>query len=150
MEAVFIVLVAHLLLTAAYAGFQWTVQIVVYRQFTAVPAAVFTDYERSHQRRISLVVGPLFAGQVMTTIGVLSVGSPGPAWLRIASAMMVGFILAVTAFLAVPLHRRLSVRFDPAAFTALLRVDMARTIAASLSAVLACAMLLGPAVSAGG
>jgi len=55
-----------LLLTAAaaYAGFQWTVHVVVYRQFSAVPPAAFGEYERLHQRRISYVVGPLFVALI--------------------------------------------------------------------------------------
>ncbi len=46
----------HLALTAAYAGFQWTVRGVVYPQFDQVPAEAFAAYERRHQQRISRVV----------------------------------------------------------------------------------------------
>ena len=53
-------LVAHLLLVGAYAGFQWTVRVVVYPQFALVPPDRFAPDELAHQRRIRRVVGPLF------------------------------------------------------------------------------------------
>ena len=64
MDSVPAVLMVYLAAAAGYAGFQWTVHVVVYRQFSAVPPASFGAYERSHQRRISFVVGPLFAALV--------------------------------------------------------------------------------------
>jgi hypothetical protein len=72
----------HLAVTAAYAGFQWTVRGVVYPQFDQVPAVAFGTYERRHQQRISRVVGPLFAGQLVTTAWLLvapPTGTPLPA-----------------------------------------------------------------------
>jgi hypothetical protein len=57
MGAVSVLLIVHLVLTAAYAGFQWTVQVLVYRQFPLVPPAAFAAYEAAHQRRVGFVVG---------------------------------------------------------------------------------------------
>ena len=65
-------LAVHLALTAAYAGFQWTVRALVYPQFALVPPTVFPAYERRHQERITRVVGPLFAGQGVTTAWLLA------------------------------------------------------------------------------
>ncbi len=115
---------------AAYAGFQWTVQWVVYPQFALVPPLAFTEYERVHQRRISHVVGPLFAALVLST-GWLAVNGPaGPAAAAVAVGL-VAVVLGVTAFVAVPLHRRLSAGWDPAAHRSLLRADLVRTAAAT-------------------
>jgi hypothetical protein len=60
-------LVVNLALSAAYAGFQWTVRVLVYPQFAQVPPDAFAGYGRSHQRRVTRVVGPLFVGQGATT-----------------------------------------------------------------------------------
>ena len=99
---------------ATYAGFQWTVQLVVYRQFAAVPAAAFADFERAHQRRISVLVAPLFAALVLST-GWLLIDRPAavPGWAAVAAAALVAIVIGMTAFGAVPLHRRLSAGWDP-------------------------------------
>lgn len=125
---------------AAYAGFQWTVQVVVYRQFSAVPPDAFADYELSHQRRISYLVGPLFAALV-GTVGWLIVDPPPSIawWATLLAGAAVALILGVTAFGAVPRHRRLSVGWDAAAYHGLLRADLVRTLAATAVLVLALA-----------
>jgi hypothetical protein len=131
-EPVPIVLTAFLAAGTAYAGFQWTVHLVVYRQFAAVPAAAFADYEGAHQRRISVLVAPLFAALVLST-GWLLIDRPAavPGWAALAAAAMVAVIIGVTAFGAVPLHRRLGAGWDAAAYRRLLRVDLVRTLAAT-------------------
>ncbi len=125
-------LAVHLALTAAYAGFQWTVRIVVYPQFARVPPAAFAAYERSHQRLVSRVVGPIFAGQGLTTLLLLVVRPAAVPLLPVlAGAALLAAVLGVTAFLAVPLHRRLDAGWDPAAHRRLLRVDGVRVAAAT-------------------
>ena len=124
--------VLHLVLTAAYAGFQWTVRGVVYPQFDQVPAGSFGAYERKHQQRISRVVGPLFAGQLVTTALLLVARPPGvPLPAVLAGAACLGGVLLLTAAGAVPQHRRLSAGWDGEAFRRLLRVDTARAVAAT-------------------
>ncbi|MGS0688545.1 DUF1772 domain-containing protein [Nakamurella sp. GG22] len=127
-----IVLTVFLAAGAAYAGFQWTVHLVVYRQFPLVPAAAFADYEQGHQRRISMLVGPLFAALVIST-GWLLIDRPVTVagWAAATAAALVAVIIGMTAFGAVPLHRRLSVGWDPDAYRGLLRVDLVRTLAAT-------------------
>lgn len=131
----------HLLAVAAYAGFQWTVQVVVYRQFPRV--ADFVPYERAHQRLVSRVVGPLFAAQLVTTTLLLAVRPGGLPWAYpLASGALLGVVLALTAFVAVPLHGRLGHGFDEAAWRRLLRADAARTAAATVNAALALVVAL--------
>ena len=137
-------LAVHLALTAAYAGFQWTVRALVYPQFALVPAAAFPAYERRHQRRITWVVGPLFAGQVGTTLWLLAArpaGTPLPAVL--AGAACLAVVLGVTGLGAVPLHRRLDRAWDDAAHRRLLRVDTVRALAATAGTGAALWALLG-------
>ena len=126
-------LVVHLVLTAAYAGFQWTVRVLVYPQFARVPAGAFAAYERSHQRLVTRVVGPLFAGQGVTTLLLLALRPAGvPMLPLLAGAACLAAVLGSTAFLAVPLHRRLDAGWDPDAHRRLLRVDGLRVAAATL------------------
>ena len=136
-------LAVHLALTAAYAGFQWTVRALVYPQFALVPPAVFPAYERRHQQRITRVVGPLFAGQGVTTSWLLAArpeGTPLPAVL--AGAACLAVVLAATALGAVPLHRRLGEAWDDGAHRRLLRVDTLRAVAATAGTVAALWALL--------
>ena len=137
-------LAVHLALTAAYAGFQWTVRALVYPQFALVPPAAFPAYERRHQQRISRVVGPLFAGQGVTTLWLLvdrPQGTPLPAVL--AGAACLAIVLAATALGAVPLHRRLGEAWDDGAHRRLLRVDTVRAVAATAGTAAAGWALLG-------
>ena len=124
-------LALHLALTAAYAGFQWTVRALVYPQFAEVPSAGFPAYERRHQQRISRIVGPLFVGQGVTTLWLLVDRPPGiPLSGVLLSAAWLAVVLGATGLLAVPLHRRLGERWDAAAHRRLLRVDTVRLGAA--------------------
>lgn len=141
------VLVAHLVATAAYAGFQWTVHLVVYRQLPAVPRSpmgAFEAYERQHQRLITPLVGVLFGALTITTVLLLVLAPAGsPLWLRVTAAAMLLIVVGVTGLLAVPEHRRLSDGWDPAAYRRLLRVDLARTVAATVNVAAAAALLAG-------
>lgn len=136
-------LVVHLALVAAYAGFQWTVRVLVYPQFARVPPAAFPAYERGHQRLVTRVVGPLFAGQGITTLLLLAVRPEGVPLLPVlAGAACLAAVLGVTAFLAVPLHRRLDAGWDARAHRRLLRVDGVRVAAATAGALAAAWALL--------
>jgi hypothetical protein len=129
---------------AAYAGFQWTVHLVVYPQFALVPPEAFAEYERRHQQRISYVVGPLFTVLIVGAGWQLAERPAGTAWALVA-ALLVATVLGVTAFVAVPLHRRLSAGWDAAAHGALLRADLVRTVAAAaLLGTAVLIVLLGP------
>lgn len=138
------VLIAYLVSTAAYAGFQWTVQSVVYRQFPSVPSAAFADYERQHQRRITVVVGPLFAA-LAGCVGWLAIARPPTVgwWAVGLAAGLLAIILGLTAFLAVPMHRRLSAGWDEPAYCRLIQVDLIRAITATAQVVLAVVLIAG-------
>ncbi len=90
------------------------------------------------------MVGPLFAGQGVTTLWLLAdrpAGTPLPAVL--AGAACLGVILAVTALGAVPVHRRLGEAWDGAAHRRLLRIDTPRAVAATAGTTAALVALLG-------
>ena len=135
-------LAVHLLVVSAYAGFQWTVRVLVYPQFAAVPPAGFAGYERSHQTRIARVVGPLFAAQAVTTGWLLVDRPPGtPLGLVLTGAVLYGAVLLVTGLVAVPLHRRLDVGWDAAAHRRLLRADALRVALATAGVLVALALV---------
>ena len=135
-----LVLVCYLVAAAGYAAFQWTVHILIYRQFAVVPVDAFPAYEREHQRRISFLVGPLFTALTISTGWLLVDRPPGVAlWAILLAGALVAGILAATAFVAVPLHARLSKGWDTASYRRLLRADLARTLAATGTLVLAIA-----------
>ena len=136
-------LALHLLVVSTYAGFQWTVRVLVYPQFAAVPPAGFAAYERSHQRRITVVVGPLFAGQA-GTVGWLLADRPAgtPLPLVLAAAGTYAALLLVTALVAVPLHRRLGERWDAVAHRRLLRADTLRAGLATVATGIALALVV--------
>ncbi|HST99920.1 MAG TPA: DUF1772 domain-containing protein [Geodermatophilus sp.] len=137
-------LAVHLALTAAYAGFQWTVRALVYPQFALVPPAAFPAYERRHQQRITRVVAPLFAGQGVTTSWLLAARPEGTPLLPVLlGAACLAVVLGATALGAVPLHRRLGTAWDVATYRRLLRVDTVRALAATAGSAAALAALLG-------
>lgn len=117
--------------SSLYTGFQWTIRVVVYPQFNNVPPADFVAYEQSHQQRVAVAVGPLFAALVLCSAAML-VRPPqqGQPWVPILLAVLVALLLGVTAFSAVPLHRRLSTGFDVDAHRRLLQVDAVRLLIA--------------------
>lgn len=90
------------------------------------------------------MVGPLFAGQGVTTLWLLA-DRPGgtPPLPVLAGAACLAVVLAATALGAVPLHRRLAESWDDAAHRWLLRVDTVRAVAATAGTVAALAALLG-------
>jgi hypothetical protein len=123
---------AHLVATSAYAGFQVTIRWVAYPQLAHVPGPPFAPYLAGYQRRVTRVVGPLFAALVLTT-GLVVLDGGLPLTGRIAAAALLATVLAATAFGAVPQHSRLARGWDDAAHRRLLAVDTVRVVAALLA-----------------
>ena len=136
-------LAVHLALAAAYAGFQWTVRALVYPQMTMVPPEAFPAYEHRHQRLVVRVVGPLFAGQAVTTLWLLVDRPAGTPLLAVlASAACLAVVLELTALGAVPQHRRLDRGWDPAVHRRLVHVDTLRALTATAGVAAALWLLL--------
>ncbi len=131
--------IALLTSAALYGGFQWTIRLVVYPQLARVGDRDFPAYEAAHQRAVSLAVGPLLFAFGVSSMAAM-VTHPGRLTLLAAGAF--AGILALTAFGAVPEHRRLSSGFDRAAHRRLLGIDSFR-LGLALAAVAAAVALLG-------
>jgi hypothetical protein len=135
--------VAFVVTSCLYAGFQWTIRLIVYPQMARVPAASFARYETAHQRLVSYAVGPLFAGLGLSVLALLvdpPVSTPG--WPPVLAVVLVAGILGITAFAAVPLHGRLAQGFDARTHARLLVVDTARLVVAAAAAALAVVVLM--------
>ena len=125
-------LATHLALAAGYAGLQWTVWGLVYAQFAEVPAGAWPAFHDGHGRRIARLVGPLFAGQLVTTGWLLLTRPPGtPPAALLCGAVCLAVVLLVTGLIAVPQHRRLTDGFDAVVHARLLRADSVRVAAAT-------------------
>ncbi len=155
MSASTLVLLLHAGATLALVGLIWTVQLVQYPLFAAVPRDGFQAFHRGHMRRITWVVGPLMLIEAATA-GVLLAGAlmaPAGAGghadilpLGVGAALIVA-IWAVTFGVSVPCHSRLEGGFDPTVHRRLVQTNWLRTAGWSIRGVLAL-WLLAPSVPA--
>lgn len=134
------VLWVHALATTLMTGVIWFVQVVHYPLFARVGAAGFAGYERAHQTRTSLVVGPLMLAELVTS-GMILIGGLADMRLAAAGFVMVILIWASTAFVQVPLHRRLSRALNQHDVRRLVLTNWLRTILWSARAIIALMML---------
>ncbi len=115
--------------TAAHAGFQLTVTVLVYPALVAVPAERWAVQHAAHSRRIVPIVAMVYLAVLVALTGRLLAG-PGPAVLACAGASAVVF--ALTAGFAAPVHTRLGAGPDPVLLRRLLVVDRLRSLGAGV------------------
>lgn len=143
MSAALLILLANALATWFMTGLIWIVQIVHYPLFAIVGLEHGTDYQRSHQFRISFVVAPPMLIEAATSLALawyVPVGVAG--WQVITGIGLVLVIWLSTALFQVPCHGRLaSLGFDDRVHRRLVRSNWIRTIAWSLRAALVAVML---------
>lgn len=123
-------LLVHAAATLALVGLIWTVQLVHYPLMAQVGAAGYPGYQAAHERRITLLVGPLMVVEGATAVWIALVPPPGvdPA-LAWAGVVLVALIWAVTRAVSVPCHARLRHGFDRRAHERLVRTNWLRTAA---------------------
>ena len=90
-------------------GIETYVFTVAYPSFALVGAAEFPAIHRFHAERITYSIGPALLAAAFANVA-LAVGRPRgvPAWLPTTAAVASVAVLAITAFVQVPLHARLS------------------------------------------
>jgi hypothetical protein len=134
--------VIHLAATWFMTGLIWLIQQVHYPLMHDIGPAEFSAYSRNHQNRISPVVGIAMFLEVASALALLSLD---PSTRQSAYFQMALALLAVTwlstAWIQVPLHRRLLHSRDPVAIIALVRTNWIRTIAWSARAVIVSVMV---------
>ena len=122
-------LVAQVLASGLMAGVLWIVQVVHYPLFARVGASEFGAYERSHQRRITMVVGPLMLVEAVCAVLLVASRPEGvPVSLAAAGLALVAVLWALTFFVSVPLHARLEKGLDARAVRLLVLTNWPRTI----------------------
>lgn len=128
--AEFVAFVVQVVATIYMTGVIWVIQVVHYPLFAGVGPAAFGAYEAGHRERITLVVLLPMVAELATAAWLARRPLPFvPPWsARLGLALLVA-VWASTALLQVPLHDRLSARFDPAAIAALVRGNWLRTAA---------------------
>ena len=118
-------------------GLIWFVQIVHYPLFGRVEPLAFARYHAAHTRRTGhVVLVPMILE--LATSALLVVHRPegvqtGLVWAGLAAALLVW---ASTAFVQIPLHRKLASGFDPAAHRMLVWTNAFRTLIWSLHALI--------------
>ena len=130
-------LLALAVATAAHAGFQVTVTVLVYPALVRLGADRWADGHARHSRAITPLV-VLAYGALVLGSGLALVEHPSDPWVLVAVAAA-GIAVLMTALVAAPTHGRLSAGPDPALLDRLLRADRVRAVAAVVAALSACA-----------
>jgi hypothetical protein len=124
-------------------GVIWIVQVVHYPLMRFVSGPQFPRFESEHRQRISLVVGPLMAVEGVCVLAFLFAPPPGlPWWLPWAGAGAEAAVIGTTVLVSAPLHERLNAQFDPGLLDRLIATNWIRTLAWTVRAGLAIAMLV--------
>ena len=134
-------LVVHLVAVAVLSGVGWVVQIVVYPAFSLVGAAGWNSYREHHMRAITrVVVVPWLAQGVSVAALLLDPGAGGRPAAAVLGALAL-VTVATTVLGAVPAHDRLATGVGSADVAALLRANLARTLAWTASTALSAALV---------
>ncbi len=131
----------HAAATVAMTGVIWFVQLVHYPLFRFAAGGDFADFAATHQSRTTLVVAPLMSVELVSALLLFGGGASGSRGLAIAGLLVLGAIWLSTAFVQVPLHRRLARGFDGDAARLLVRSNWFRTIGWSARSVIALALV---------
>ncbi len=142
-----IVLTIALGATWAMVGVIWVIQVVHYPVFDAIDRGEDDDawvrFGERHRSSISFVVGPFMALEGATGLWIVA-DPPGDAsrLLPLIALALMGVAYGVTAFVSVPLHERLTHRFDADAHRRLVSTNWWRTAAWTARGVVLGALLV--------
>lgn len=107
-------------------GLIWTVQLVHYPSFQFIEKDSFVEFEKFHQRKISILVIPLMILEVLLSFYNLFNSKLGLIYQISFTALVLIWLSTFT--LSVPLHNRLSKAYDPKAISNLINSNWPRTI----------------------
>ncbi len=128
------VLTIALSATWAMVGVIWVIQLVHYPAFDAIERGehdeAWVRFGERHRSSISFVVGPFMALEGATGLWIVA-DPPGDAsrLLPLLALALMAVAYGVTAFVSVPLHERLTARFDADAHRRLVSTNWWRTAA---------------------
>lgn len=136
------VLLAHAASTWFLTGLIWTIQVVHYPLFDMVDRTRYVAFAAAHNARITPVVGvPMLAEAMLAVWLVVDRPAAIPAWWTWAGAALVVVVWLSTMALQVPMHGRLAAGFDAPSHAFLVGSNWVRTIAWTVRAGLAAAMI---------
>ncbi len=128
-------------------GLALVVQLVVYPgliSFGRLAPAAWSALHEAHSRRIAVAVAAPWLVQGVTCAALPFVTLPGvPTWQVLLAGALGLLTVAATVGWAVPLHTRLSGRYDDRLAHRLLRANLVRLVAWAAASALALVMLLG-------
>jgi hypothetical protein len=134
-----VLLLVHLVATAALAGLVWVVQLVVYPSFLLVGGTpAWPAVHAAHTRAVARAVGPPWAVQGLTLALLLLRDGLTP--LLVVTSLLALSTVVVTLAVSVPLHTRLGRAYHEATARRLVVTNWLRTAAWSAGTV--CAGLL--------
>jgi len=111
-------------------GIEYYVFTIAYPGFALIGAREFTAIHVLHSERISYAIGPaLLVAFAANALLISARPRSVPLWLAVAAAVCGGIVLAYTAFVAVPLHARLSSGADESVIAALNATEWIRALA---------------------
>ena len=129
-----IVVVVALASVWAMIGVIWVIQLVHYPIFDAIERGVDDEHWRRfgdrHRRSISFVVGPFMLAEGVTGVWMV-IDPPGDISrvLPFVALVLMAVAYGTTAMVSVPLHERLTDRFDADAHHRLVATNWVRTVA---------------------
>jgi hypothetical protein len=136
-------LLLHTAATWALVGLTWTIQRVQYPGFSFISTADFAPSHKLHSARITWIVAPFMACELISGLALLWYRPPGVS----QNAVWVGMALIAvnwvcTAFVSIPLHKQLSAR-APILQRSLVASNWVRTAAWSARGALTLFSLIG-------
>ena len=120
-----VLLILNVACSGLMAGVIWVIQLVHYPLFVHVVEAEWREFHRQHTRRITWLVAPAMLGELLASAWLVTLlPTSALAWSGLA---LVVTVFAVTAFVQVPLHARLSRARDASTIARLVRSNWPRT-----------------------
>ena len=141
--AFLLIALANVCISWLMIGLIWIVQIVTYPIFSSVGCHKYDEFHSKHVSLITPLVAPLMLFELF--VGVMLLVVSGPFWYygySVINLIFLAIIWASTFFIQIPLHAKLSLRFDRKFHTSLVRTNWVRTFAWSIKGLFSAILLL--------
>jgi hypothetical protein len=122
----------HIITTSLLCGVIWIVQIVHYPSFAFINKESFKESMMFHQKKISFIVIPLMALEVLVLV------FDEMTYRNYLNLLIVGLIWLCTFFIQVPIHNRLLHGYDEFLIKKLAKMNWIRTCLWTLKLVVIC------------
>lgn len=132
------VLLVHAAVTLFMTGVIWTIQLVHYPSFGFAGPERFSAFHRAHLERITLVVAPAMLLELAASLAVAFFTNGAARWVGLG---LLASIWLSTALVQVAQHEALGRGYDAGVIDALVRGNWLRTVAWTLRAAVALALL---------